>query len=106
MKPESFTLEQVIEKLNANSQALKNFQVKRIGIFGSCVKGTQTEESDIDFLVEFEKPSYSHFISLATFLENLFGKKVDLLTPSGLESIRISEVKEEIKKSLVYVKTE
>jgi predicted nucleotidyltransferase len=41
-------------------------------------------------------------MGLSSFLENLFGKKVVILTPAGVDSIRINHVKEEIKRSIVY----
>jgi len=55
------------------------------------------------FFVEFEDPSLENFIGLSFFLENLFEKRVEILTPPGVESIRINQVKEEIKRSIVYV---
>jgi len=60
--------------------------VKKIGLFGSFVRNTQRDESDIDILVEFdqEKLSYDNFINLAYFLEDNLNRKVDLLTTDGL----------------------
>jgi predicted nucleotidyltransferase len=40
---------------------------------------------------------------LVEFLENKLGRKVDLLTPDGIETIRIKHLAEHIKKSIVYV---
>ena len=52
----------------------------------SFVKNQQTADSDIDFIVEFEKEkkTYKSFIKLAFFLEELLGRKVDLLTNKSL----------------------
>ncbi len=40
---------------------------------------------------------------LSSFLETLFGRKVDILAPISIESIRIKEVAEKIKRDLIYV---
>ncbi len=79
------------------------FGVKRIGLFGSFSKGIQREDSDVDIIVEFEKPIGLKFVELADYIENILGRKVDILTPAGIKSIRIKKVAEDIKKSIVYV---
>ena len=77
---------QIIELLKQNDQKIKSFGVSKIGLFGSYVKNMQHENSDIDLIVEFEqgKKSYSKFINLAYFLEELLETKVDLLTDKSL----------------------
>ncbi len=79
------------------------FGVKRIDLFGSSAKGTQREDSDVDLVVEFEKPIGLKFIELSDYIEKALGKKVDILTPAGIQSIRVKKVAEDIKKSIVYV---
>ncbi len=67
---------------------------RRIGIFGSYVKNKQDEKSDIDLVVEFDMSSfdenftgfYDTFISLSDYLESLFGRKTDILTPVSIET--------------------
>jgi len=97
--------EEVIKRLRENMDKIKGFGVKRIGIFGSVVRGEAKEKSDIDFVVEFEegKATFNNFCALIDFLEELFGKRVDVLTPWGIESIRIPYIKEQIKKEIEYV---
>lgn len=97
--------EEVIRILRENIDKIREFGVKRIGIFGSVARDEANEESDIDFVVEFEenRGGMKDFIGLIDYLENLFGREVDLLTPSGIESIRIKSVRERIKKELEYV---
>lgn len=68
-----------------------NYGVKRIGLFGSFAKGIQREDSDIDILVEFEKPVGFKFIELAEYFEKLLGKRVDMLTSEGIKSIRLKK---------------
>jgi predicted nucleotidyltransferase len=79
------------------------FGVSRIGIFGSAAKDRIVEDSDLDLVVEFNRPIGFKFIRLVEYLENLFGKKVDLLTKDGLKNIRIKEVAEDIERHLIYV---
>jgi len=97
--------EEIIETIRENEDKLKTFGVKRIGIFGSVVRGEAKEESDIDFVVEFErgKATFKNVCGLIDFLEGLFGRKVDILTPDGIESIRIEHVRDEILKEIEYV---
>lgn len=96
--------EDIITILKKELPYLRNFfGVKRIGLFGSFAKGIQREDSDVDIVVEFEKPIGLKFIEMADHIEKILGKKVDILTPAGIKSIRIKKVAEDIKKSIVYV---
>ncbi|MCS6964324.1 MAG: nucleotidyltransferase family protein [Thermoflexus sp.] len=79
------------------------YGVKRIGLFGSYARGEPGETSDIDLVVEFDRPIGFAFIELAEYLENLLGRKVDLLTPMGLRGIRLPEVASEIEQSVIDV---
>ncbi len=98
------TREKIIDILREELTYLASeYGVKRIGLFGSCAKGAPTEGSDIDILVEFEKPIGLKFIEFAEYLERLLGRRVDILTPAGIESIRIERVAKNIKESIVYV---
>ena len=82
---------------------VSEYGVKKIGLFGSYAKGTPAKGSDIDILVEFEKPIGLKFIEFAEYLEGLLGTKVDILTPAGIKSIRIDKVAGNITESIVYV---
>ena len=74
-----------IEILRDHEQEIKRrFAVRRIGLFGSFVRGEETKESDIDILVEFEDPTFRNFMNLAFSLEDIFSRRVDLLTPEGI----------------------
>ncbi len=78
--------EEIFKLLKQHREKLKNHSVIRIGLFGSVLRGDDTSESDIDFIVEFEdgKKNYDNFIELAFLLENLLQRKVDLLTIEAL----------------------
>jgi predicted nucleotidyltransferase len=64
----------------------RRFKVKSLGVFGSYVKGKQTESSDLDLLVEFEKsPGLLGFIAMENYLSDLLGVKVDLVMKESLK---------------------
>ena len=79
------------------------FGVKRIGLFGSFSSGKQKQASDVDLLIEFEKPIGFKFMIMAEYLEKRLGRKVDILTPAGVDSIRIKPIAKSILSSVVYV---
>ncbi len=79
------------------------YGVKRIGLFGSYAKGTPAETSDIDLIVEFERPIGFRFVEFVEYLESLLGKPVDVLTPAGLDGIRVPYIAEDIRETIVYV---
>ncbi len=79
-----YLLESIDVLRNHEREIKERFAVHRIGLFGSCVRGEEKDTSDVDILVEFEEPTFRNFMNLAFFLEDLFGRKVDLLTPEGI----------------------
>ena len=79
------------------------YGVKRIGLFGSYAKGKPGEESDIDLVVEFERPLGFRFVEFTEYLEHLLGKPVEVLTPAGIQGIRMPHIAQEIESSIVYV---
>lgn len=72
----------LLELLYENATAIKKFGVAEFGFFGSFVRNDVTENSDVDFLVDFlpDQKSYKNFIQLAYFLEDLCGRKIELVT--------------------------
>lgn len=77
----------------------KDYSVKEIGLFGSFSDETFNEDSDIDLLVEFERPIGWRFFSLEIYLEKIFNRKVDLVTRNALKD----QIKESILKQVNYV---
>ena len=92
--------EEILKKLRENKEKIKEFGVKRIGVFGSFARDEAGEESDIDIIVEFEegKKNFDNFINLAFFLEELFGKKIDLLTSESISPY----IKPYVEKEVIY----
>lgn len=79
------TLKEIEENLKKSHEKLQNLKVKSLFVFGSFAKGTNSEGSDIDFLVEFSEPvGFFEFLDLKYFLEELFGKEIDLATRNAL----------------------
>ncbi|MBT1247334.1 MULTISPECIES: nucleotidyltransferase family protein [unclassified Thermosipho (in: thermotogales)] len=96
--------QEILEELKKHKKALENFGVKKIGIFGSYARNEATKKSDVDIIIEFEegKATFDNVAGVVDFLEELLEAPVDLLTPAGIESIRIKKVRETIKKEIVY----
>lgn len=79
------------------------FGVRRLGLFGSFARGTASEGSDVDVVVEFQRPIGLRFVELVDYLEQLLGRKVDVLTPAGVQAIRVKDVAQKISESVIYV---
>ena len=77
----------------------RDFSVKEIGLFGSFSEGDFTDESDIDILVELEKPIGWKFFSLELYLEHIFQRKIDLVTKNALKD----QIKDNILNQVNYV---
>jgi predicted nucleotidyltransferase len=80
------TKRELLDQLDEHARRLKEFGVVRCGLFGSFAREEQTAESDIDLLVEFEpeKKTFDNFINLSFFLEELLGRKVEIVTRESL----------------------
>ncbi len=76
---------------------------KRIALFGSFAKGTQTKQSDVDIVVEIDRPIGLKFMEFSEFIEDLLGRKTDVLTSEGIKGIRNSDIARNVQGSLVYV---
>jgi len=77
----------------------ENYFVERIGLFGSFIKDEQTPESDIDIIVEFNGSVGWKFFTLKDFLEEILGRKVDLVTKNSLRD----EMKADILNQVIYI---
>lgn len=94
------TKNEILSKLKELKPALyKDYAVREIGLFGSFSDNTFTESSDIDILVELERPIGWKFFSLEIYLEKIFDRKVDLVTKNALKD----QIKENILKQVNYV---
>jgi predicted nucleotidyltransferase len=80
----------VLAILRAHREDLDLYGVESLRLFGSMARGDSSPGSDVDLLVHFRStPTFSGFMKLRIFLEDLLGLKVDLVTESGLrEEVR------------------
>ena len=95
------TKTEVLEILEKDLPYLKKvFHVEKIGLFGSYARQEQTEESDLDLMVEFEKtPDFFELSDLEEHLSGLVGFKVEIVTPGGLKD----RVKQNIMEDMEFV---
>ncbi|NJE03347.1 nucleotidyltransferase [Thermococcus sp. MV11] len=96
------TLREIEAILREHKEELRRrFGVSSIAIFGSYARGEQTELSDVDILVEFERPIGWEIVDLKDYLESLLGVEVDLVTKNAVTGRK--RLWEHIKGYLVYV---
>ena len=92
--------QQLLNTLNEHGLIIKSFGVKNLGLFGSFVKNTSIHsESDVDFLVEFEKEkkTYDNFIDLSFYLEKILKRKVELITLQSLSKYSGNRILNEVE---------
>jgi predicted nucleotidyltransferase len=78
--------EEALALIEEHQDQIRALGVRRLGLFGSFVRGRQRAESDVDLLVEFEpdKKTFDNLIQLGFFLEDLLKRRVELVTPESL----------------------
>ncbi len=91
--------EEIIRKIKRRRNDIRKLGVRRLGLFGSYLKGTQKRGSDVDILVEFDGLTLTKYCDALRLLEKLFRRKIDLVIEKDLKS-GLSYVKREA----VYVK--
>ncbi len=96
------SLEEIKGILEKHKEEIREkYGVVIIGIFGSYVRGEQKETSDIDILVELEKPIGFKYFELWDELEKILGLPVDMLTIKAVKQKPL--LWESIKEDLIYV---
>jgi len=76
----------IMDFLSRHKQELsERFSVRRIGLFGSCLRNVADEQSDIDILVELDQPSFDHYMDLKFYLEDNFNCPVDLVLADSVK---------------------
>jgi hypothetical protein len=87
----------ILELLHKHRAELQSFHVVSLAIFGSVARGEERPDSDIDILVQFDGPTkFDWYMDLKEFLENLFGRKIDLVTEAGLKPIARSSIQKDL----------
>ena len=79
--------DEILEILRAHRDELRRrFGVKSLAVFGSVARGEARPDSDVDILVEFEgRATFDRYMGLKFFLEDLLGRRVDLVTRKALK---------------------
>ena len=93
------TFEEIKKVLQKHREEFREqYGLKEIGIFGSYVKGEQKEKSDIDMLIELEKPiGFVRFMKLENALSQLLGVRVEMVTRKALKSHIGKRILQEVK---------
>jgi len=92
--------DEVVRRLDDHRDEIAEFGVKSLALFGSVARDEAQSGSDVDILVEFDRPvGLFEFIDLKNYLEKLLGSRVDLGTPASLKP----RLRERVLKEAVYV---
>jgi uncharacterized protein len=89
----------VLDLIKAQESFIKNtFHVNKIGLFGSMARGEGQDNSDLDFLVQFEEgyETFDNYMELKFFLEDKFHRKIDLVTIEALRPQMKAAILEEV----------
>jgi predicted nucleotidyltransferase len=98
----------VLKTLQRGLPHLKEkYGVVKIALFGSFARGTAGKASDVDLLVQLERPLGLEFVELANYIEELLGRPVDIATfdcwRRGFAQPRYRPIAEDVERSLLYV---
>ncbi|MBL7931697.1 MAG: nucleotidyltransferase family protein [Bacteroidia bacterium] len=80
------TKKELIDRLLYNQKRILSYGVERLGVFGSFVRDQAKENSDVDFFIHFEpeRKTFKNFMRLAETLEEITGRKIEMVTPQSL----------------------
>ena len=92
--------DQILDTLTRNKESLySKYPIQSLAIFGSIARGDDSEESDVDILVEFSDNIGIRFIDLANEIESLLKRHVDLVSKKAVKP----KYYETIKNEIIYV---
>ena len=92
--------EEILKTLKEHKSYIQeNYEVEKIGLFGSYAKDTQTDQSDIDIYVEFKHKTFRNLAGLWVYFENPHNKKIDLVHKHKRSKGAIFEA---IQKEVIY----
>lgn len=77
--------DEILKTLERHRTTLRQFGVRRLGLFGSCARGESLSNSDLDFVVDFERKSFDSYMGVKEFLEGLFDRPVDLVISDSIK---------------------
>ncbi|PSB27057.1 nucleotidyltransferase family protein [Stenomitos frigidus] len=86
--------------LDRKSWLFETYQITELGIFGSYARGQQTQESDVDVLIDYEQaPTLFELVNLRDFLADLIGLPVDVVTKNGLKP----RIRDRVLSEVIYL---
>jgi len=85
----------VLAALDANAEELRRLGAKSLALFGSVARGEGSESSDIDLLVELQPKTFDSYMDVKLFLEEVLGRKVDLVLADAIKPRLRSVILEE-----------
>ena len=77
--------QEILQTLEKHRSDIQKYKIKKLGLFGSFLKGTAHSKSDLDFLVQFKEPSFDNYMDLKFLLEKIFKRKIDLVMEDNLK---------------------
>jgi predicted nucleotidyltransferase len=80
-----WTTSEILNTLTAHGDQFRAMGARRLGLFGSYRRGTPKPDSDMDFLITLERPSFDDYMNVKFLLEDLFGCEVDLVLEHTLK---------------------
>jgi predicted nucleotidyltransferase len=90
--------DQILALLKSHRRQLKKYGIHSLSVFGSVARGQARKNSDVDILVDFEKPvGLFEYARLKMYLEDVLGREVDLVTPEALRK----ELREDILREAI-----
>ena len=95
----SITFSGIVATLVAQKKQVRQFGVKKLGVFGSVARGEAKADSDLDFVVVLEKKTFDDYMGLKLFLEELFHRRIDLVLESAIKA----QLRENIMRETIYV---
>ena len=90
--------EQILDRIRPEMEVLRRrYRVRRLGLFGSWVRGEASATSDVDLLVDLERSSFDDYMDLKLHLEDLLGRPVDLVMQKSLKPLLRDRILREVR---------
>jgi uncharacterized protein len=90
----------ILSTIKSNETEFFRYGIKSIGLFGSYARDEQTENSDIDILIDFEpeKENFDNYMAVYDIIERLFkNQRVEVVTKNGLSPYIGPKILNEVK---------
>jgi uncharacterized protein len=88
----------ILSLVRSHRAELQRLGVRRLALFGSAARGKATDDSDLDFLVEFHRKTFDGYMEVKELLERLFRRPVDLVIAEAVKP----QLRDRILQEAVY----